>query len=815
MVSRLLCTLFVVALMASGLHLSRPASIEGFELAPDARILQGNALSADAPIAPNDRVIAVNGAEVLSREAVERGIAPWDREVDLRVVSMRNLTQETLRAEDLRGDLPDILMPTHFVVRVDAHTAYGANSAEVARAIREHGSARVEAVPAEAVFDGTLPVRRGAPEGNMALAALVAALSLAILWGASPSLGLALGLAASGAGLWMLDAPITARFIGLGALCVSGAIGAWMLLQMLPQRGGGGRGRGRAKRYEGRRARPDLISALEAAEDAIGAPLYVVVGSSQQAVELRRVYERLSVEGADSVLTSSLSLLALEGGVFPRADVGEGVAEIWDDPVHDLDLSAGIAVAVPIPEYGSSQDQWAFLLTRTKDTPSTPQMLEPMLAIAALWAEDGVREAISVQAAHGLLHLLRGAKHSGRVVPHQQETVPDEAAPAVAAPPAHGAPEVVTNTRLDLVSEGIGVPRVVRREDLEKHRASAPERESTREIAAADAATPAFRARAGAAQTVRPSPASRGEQAHALAFTRAWAGHLERRWSDEYPVDDPRLFTDRDWTRVAKLRNDERPSLIFGEAGAGKEFTARALHMVSTRAKRPVAVVDCGRMPAASVELELFGVAGEPGVVAGLQGGALILKSVTRLGRPAAEALIAQLAKEDIRLFFVERNTAVTSEVPPSMLSVIHEKVGERVARIPPLRSREDDLPGLVEVLLETESMRYGSGELRSLDAGASRLLASMDLPGNFWELRSLLRAALLRADEDQIDVRALVGVTAGDVPRELAKIEEDEERQRLVEVLHETEGNKSEAARVLGLSRGALLRRLRRHGLM
>ena len=101
------------------------------------------------------------------------------------------------------------------------------------------------------------------------------------------------------------------------------------------------------------------------------------------------------------------------------------------------------------------------------------------------------------------------------------------------------------------------------------------------------------------------------------------------------------------------------------------------------------------------------------------------------------------------------------------------------------------------------------------IDPAAERLLETMDLPSNFVELRVLVRSGLLRAEDETLDVRALLGGSVGDVPRELARIESDDERQKLVAVLQETDGNKSEAARTLGLSRGALLRKLKRHGLM
>lgn len=811
MVSRLLGTFAVLILTVMALHLSRPVAIDGLDLSSGAVVEDSSRLAPSSPVGAGDRVIAVGGAEVISRADVFEQIDALQRDVDMRIAKSENLRRLRVEAELLQGDLPEELLPTFFILTIDNAPAYGATTAEVARALQTKDSVFVEAVPTSDVLDGVMPVERGLPATNLLLAAIVSLLSLVILWRLSGTLGWALGLASSGAALWMLSSPPMARFLGLGALCVAAAIAAWMVLQMLPTTRMTS-GVGRAKRYEGKNARPDLLAALEQAEEGLGMPLSLVVGSSQQAVVLRRDYERLHVESAGAVLTSSLSLLALEGGVFPRMDVGEGVPQVWDDPIHDMDKSAGVAAAVPVPAYGISQDQWAFLMAHTKDAASSPQHIEPMLATVELWVEQGIREAIAVQAAHGLLRLIREAKNTTGVRPHR----PEHEAASTDAFTDHvpGTPVPEVNPNLELVSEGIGIPRVVRREELARERGtwtgSGPQPPQSAKVVAATSRPPGPPTELRSARIER----TRGDD-KALAVSRAWAGHLSRRWSDEYPVDDTRLFNDTDWKRLARITGDERPCLIFGESGVGKEFSARAVHEFSNRSKFPIAVIDCARMPASSVEMELFGVAGDPGVVTGIEGGSLVLKSPLKLGRTLLETTLRQLGRYDIRLFLVERSAHVDASFPSGIPTVIREKVEARCVRIPPLRERVERIVDYAEVILETESMLYSNGEARDLDDMAERLLESMDFPANFWDLKAILRAGMLRADEDKIDVRSVLGVSAGDVPREIAKIEAEEERQRLVSALHQTEGNKSEAARVLGLSRGAFLRRLRRHGLM
>src|SRR5690606_23339518 len=112
--------------------------------------------------------------------------------------------------------------------------------------------------------------------------------------------------------------------------------------------------------------------------------------------------------------------------------------------------------------------------------------------------------------------------------------------------------------------------------------------------------------------------------------------------------------------------------------------------------------------------------------------------------------------------------------------------VGRRFAHLRPLRERPEDIVRFANYFLHQEAMVYGES-VQAIDPAAERLLETMDLPSNFVELRTLIRSAMFRADDDVVDVRALLGGSVGDVPRELARLESDEERQRLVSVLQET----------------------------
>src|SRR5699024_4015667 len=129
---------------------------------------------------------------------------------------------------------------------------------------------------------------------------------------------------------------------------------------------------------------------------------------------------------------------------------------------------------------------------------------------------------------------------------------------------------------------------------------------------------------AQAASHGQPSDASEraAESTDALQSVRAWAGHLARRLHGKYPVDDPRYDNADDWARLAPAMHDDAPALLYGEAGAGKEFAVRSVLEKSPRADFPVAVIDCADLPESAVELELFGLKDDPGVLSGVTGGA-------------------------------------------------------------------------------------------------------------------------------------------------------------------------------------------------
>lgn len=292
--------------------------------------------------------------------------------------------------------------------------------------------------------------------------------------------------------------------------------------------------------------------------------------------------------------------------------------------------------------------------------------------------------------------------------------------------------------------------------------------------------------------------------------------------------------------RLAALERaaaSEAPLLLVGEAGAGRTALARAIHASSPRRAGPLVELDPGSIPTPLFESELFGHragaftgAGEasPGRVERAAGGSLLLDRVEELPLSVQPKLLRLVAERSYApLGGRERRTDVR------FLSVASEDLRERVRRgafredlyfrlevlafrVPPLRERPEDLPGLIDRLLEDLGERFGRGGV-ALTERAREWMLRHPWPGNLRQLKNTLERSLVLEGnpapgrgrpEALLDPEPPAG---GDrSPRPLAEVEAGEIRRALAY----TRGRQGEAARLLGISRKALWAKRRRHGI-
>jgi transcriptional regulator with PAS, ATPase and Fis domain len=286
------------------------------------------------------------------------------------------------------------------------------------------------------------------------------------------------------------------------------------------------------------------------------------------------------------------------------------------------------------------------------------------------------------------------------------------------------------------------------------------------------------------------------------------------------------------------------PVLLLGETGTGKEVLAQAIHAVSPRVDKPFVGVNVAAVPENLLEAEFFGVA--PGAYTGADrrtregkfqlanGGTLFLDEVGDMPLPLQAKLLRALQEGEIEALGSNKVTTVDVRViaatsrnleamiaEGSFRSDLYYRLNVLEINIPPLRDRLADLGVLCEALLgeicEGQDMR---GEIT--DAGVAAL-GSYDWPGNIRELRNVLERALtMSEDGDLLDADAIFKVLprAGQrlvspVParsvRPLARIVAEAEAQAIEEALVTCRGNRTKAARLLGISRSVLYEKLAR----
>ena len=287
--------------------------------------------------------------------------------------------------------------------------------------------------------------------------------------------------------------------------------------------------------------------------------------------------------------------------------------------------------------------------------------------------------------------------------------------------------------------------------------------------------------------------------------------------------------------QIAQVGASEASVLILGENGVGKELVARALHAASPRAAGPLLAVDMGALPEALVESELFGHRrgsftdareARPGRFIAAAGGTLFLDEIGNLPLAQQAKLLAALERREVTPLGSDRPVPVDVRVLAATNVAEAELFDARrfrpdllyrlntvVLRVPPLRERgAADIAGLLRYYLA----RFANGKpARHLDADALARLATYRWPGNVRELRQACERATLLA-RGPVFTWADFGLVAPAAapPGEPTLDLEQREREAVQAALAQADGNISQAARLLGLSRAALYRRLDKHGL-
>src|SRR5246127_1777717 len=292
---------------------------------------------------------------------------------------------------------------------------------------------------------------------------------------------------------------------------------------------------------------------------------------------------------------------------------------------------------------------------------------------------------------------------------------------------------------------------------------------------------------------------------------------------------------------IAKAANSSHPVLILGESGTGKEMVARSIHYSGPFRDKPFIPVDCGSLVPTLVESELFGYVkgaftganqAKEGLLAIAEGGTVFLDEVGELPVDLQAKLLRAIQEREIRPVGSTKHIPINVRILAATNRDLEEGVAQGTfrrdlyfrlnvlsLRIPSLRERRQDIPILASHFLERLSRN--SEQERTLSDDAMKAMLAYDWPGNVRELENCLERACAFTTGPMIHL--------GDLPREISQLERSTaagigngtskivsmselERQTILNAIAQLNGDKLQAARLLGIGKTTLYRKLKEY---
>jgi len=292
---------------------------------------------------------------------------------------------------------------------------------------------------------------------------------------------------------------------------------------------------------------------------------------------------------------------------------------------------------------------------------------------------------------------------------------------------------------------------------------------------------------------------------------------------------------------VSRIAEQNTTVLLSGETGTGKEVAARAIHSISSRSSKPFIAVNCSAIPENLVESELFGhkkgaftgaVSDRKGFFLSADCGTIFLDEIGDLPLNAQAKLLRVLEEQVVTPVGTSTEIKIDARVITATNRNLEEMIKNKTFRedlfyrinvfpihLPSLRERKDDIS-----ILATHLMKQKNSDSPEISNAAMQLLLDYDWPGNVRELDNVLERAMVFAEDGiilsehiEINVRhesAAIGKAFIELPDTGVSLEELE-IELIRQALKRTEGNQTHAARLLGITRSALLYRMEKHGLI
>jgi len=287
---------------------------------------------------------------------------------------------------------------------------------------------------------------------------------------------------------------------------------------------------------------------------------------------------------------------------------------------------------------------------------------------------------------------------------------------------------------------------------------------------------------------------------------------------------------------VEKVAPTNATVLLSGESGTGKELLARALHRLSTRARKSFVAINCAAIPEALLESELFGyergaftgaVKQTRGRIEHAHEGTLFLDEVGDMPLALQAKLLRFLQQRVVERVGGHQEIPVdvrvvcaTNQDLPELIRQgqfrqdLYYRINEVNVRIPPLREREGDVVLLARALLDKQAQQHKRA-LRGFSADAIQAIQTYAWPGNVRELENKINGAVILAEGSRVTAKDLeLDPKNVEIPVNLRQVRDQAERQAIQRALSIDRGNISAAAELLGISRPTLYDLMSKHGL-
>lgn len=287
---------------------------------------------------------------------------------------------------------------------------------------------------------------------------------------------------------------------------------------------------------------------------------------------------------------------------------------------------------------------------------------------------------------------------------------------------------------------------------------------------------------------------------------------------------------------LERVARTDASVLIRGETGTGKELAARALHDLSPRAEKPFKALNCATLTHELLASELFGhvkgaftgaIRNRDGLFKLADRGTIFLDEIAEVPLDLQARLLRVLQEQK----FVPLGGTDTVDVDVRVLSATHQSLRELVDQgtfredlmyrirvvplfLPPLRDRRGDVEALTWHFIDQHNKR-GFRHIHSIERAALDAMNRYPWPGNVRELQNVIEYAFAVGTDDTLSHDELTPELRGEPPpREVEepRTERELERSRLINALRQTDGRKTDAAELLGISRTTLWRKLREH---